>query len=397
MSDPRTRAVVLSLAAVALATGGLAGQTPATSIGLGYPVPPLDARAAALGGTGVGLLGGTFSIGNPADLVEFSRAALSVSPSPESVRPAGADESTGRNRFSTLRAVLPVGGWAASVSFGSELDQDWAFSSRDTLDISTGRFPYEERREHDGAVSTIDVSVARSVGPVSAGVSYQYLTGGLRQDLRRRFDPSVDEELNAPRRVNQSSVWNYSGGRLTAGAGLELADRVRVSGAYVWGADLTAEKDSVVTLAGDQPRPVGSRTFRLPASARVGASALLTDDWMVAVGGGWSRWSEADGGLDEERARDVYRGGGGVEFRGLALGAFPIRLRAGGRWRELPFVLPGREPAEESAFTAGLGTEVANGSGQLDLGLEIGSRGDRTRTGFEESFRRLTITATIRQ
>lgn len=397
MRSVRTRALALSAAALAVTAGSLAGQTPATSVGLGYPVPPLDARAAGLGGTGVGLLGGTFSIGNPADLVEFTRPALSVSPAPEGVSPAGTGESTGRNRFSTLRAVVPLGEWAASVSFGSELDQDWKFTSRDTLDISTGRFPFEERREHDGGVSTVDVSLARGVGPVSAGVSYQYLTGGLRQDLRRRFDPSVDEGLNAPRRVSQSSVWNYSGWRLTGGVGLEVADRVRVSGAYVFGADLTAERDSVVTLAGDQPRPVGSRTFRLPPSARVGASALLTDDWMVALGGGWSRWSEADGGLEEERARDVYRAGGGVEFRGLELGAVPIVVRAGGRWRELPFVLPGREAADESALTAGLGTRVAGGSGQLDVGFELGSRGDRSRTGFEESFRRLTITATIRQ
>lgn len=388
---------VLALAAVALAAGGSAAQTPATSVGLGYPVPALDARAAGLGGTGVGLLEGSFSMGSPADLVLFSRPSLSVSAAPEAVSPEGGGGDTGQSRFSTLRAVVPLGEWAVSVGFGSELDQDWTFTRTDTLDISTGRFPFDERRENDGGVSAVDVSVARSVGPLSVGVSYQHLTGSLRQDLERRFEPSVDEGLTEPLPVDQSVAWGYSGWRVEGGIGLEIADRVRVAGAYGWSGDLTAERDSVVTIAGDPRRPGSVREFAMPASGRVGASALLTDDLLLAASGGWTGWSETDASLEGEGARDVYRAGGGVEYRGLGLGPLPIDLRAGGRWRELPFSLPGRAPADETAVTFGLGTSVAGGTGRLDVGVEIGSRGDLDRTGFEESFRRFTVTATLRQ
>lgn len=388
---------LLAAAAVALAATGSAAQTPATSVGLGYPVPPLDARGAALGGSGVGLLEGSFSMGSPADLAQFSRSSLSVSAAPEAVSPEGAGGDTGQSRFSTIRAVVPLGPWAVSVGFGSELDQDWTFTTSDTLDISTGRFPFEERRENDGGVSTVDVSVARSVGPLSVGVSYQHLTGSLRQDLERRFDPSVDGGLTEPSPVDQSAAWGYSGWRVEGGVGLEIADRVRVAGAYARSGDLTAERDSVVTIAGDPDRPAARREFGMPETARVGASALLTDDWLLAASGGWAGWSETDGSLDQESARDVYRAGGGVEFRGLAVGSAPIDLRAGGRWRELPFVLPDRGPADETAFTFGLGTAVAGGTGRLDVGLEVGSRGELGRTGFEESFQRFTVTATIRQ
>lgn len=390
------RSTVLALAAVAATLGAVVAQTPATSVGLGYPVPPVDARAAALGGTGVGLLDGTFSMGNPADLVAFSRASFSVSAAPEAVSPRRGEDA-GRSRFSTLRAVVPLGEWAASVGFGSELDQDWSFTESDTLDISTGRFPFEQRRENDGGVSTIDVSLARSVGPLSVGVSYQHLTGSLRQDLVRRFESSVDEGLDAPRPVEQSAAWGYSGSRIQGGIGLEVSDRVRVSGVYALSGDLTAERDSVVTLAGDPDRPADVREFGMPASARVGASARLAEDWLVAVSGGWKQWSEAEGDLGDESARDVYRAGGGVEYRGLGIGPVPVDLRAGGRWQELPFGLPGRRPAAERAFTFGLGTEVAGGSGRIDIGAEFGSRGELDRTGFEESFRRFTVTATVRQ
>lgn len=397
MSRFRAALPALAVVAAALGAGATAAQTPATSVGLGYPVPPLDARAAGLGGAGVGLLEGTFSIANPADLVEFSRASLSVSPAPEAVSPEGAGGNSGRSRFSTLRAVVPLGEWAASVAFGSELDQDWKFTDRDTLDISTGRFPFEERRENDGGVSTVDLSLARSVGPLSLGVSYQHLTGNVRQDLERRFEPSVEGDLTEPSPVDQSTVWSYSGWRVTGGVGLELGGRVRVGGSYSRSGDLTAERDSVVTLAGTQARPTGEREFDMPAAARVGASVLVTDDWLVAASGGWTRWSDADGDLGDEDARDVHWGGGGIEYRGLAIGSFPLDLRAGGRWRELPFSLPGRRPADERAVTAGFGTEVADAAGRLDLGVEIGSRGELDRTGFEESFQRFTITATIRQ
>lgn len=386
--------------AVLVASAGAGAQTPATSVGLGYPTPPVDARAAALGGAGVGLLEGTFTIGNPADLVEFGQASLSISAAPEAVTFEGIDEGvddSGRSRFSIIRAVVPLGEWAAGIGFGSTLDQDWKFTDRDTLEISSGRFPFEERRENDGGVSTVDVSVARSFGPLSAGASYQLLTGSLRQDLVRRFRLSVDSVIRAPRPVQQSVAWSYSGWRFKGGLGLDIAGRVRVSGVYTVSGDLEAEPDSAATFADDPDGTAGVREFDMPASVQVGGSALVTEDWLVAASGGWSGWSETDDDLGEERGRDVYWAGGGVEFRGLQIGAFPVALRAGGRWRELPFALPDRAAATETALTLGLGTEVAAGTGAVDFGVEFGSRGDAQATGFEESFERFTVTATIRQ
>lgn len=385
-------ALLLSLALPTAATGqegGEAASTPFTAAGLGYPTPPVDARAAALGGVGVGLLGETFSVRNPADLVGFSDASMGISAAPEgvTVRGAGAEASSGRGRFSVIRAVVPLGRWRASFGFASELDQDWSFRDTDTLRISTGSFPFEERRENDGGVSTIDVSLAREVGPVSLGVSYQRLTGQLRQALVRRFEISVDSAVAAPNRVDQKQVWSYGAHRVRAGAGLEIGDRVRVSGAYTWTGDLEAEADSVGRR----------RTFAMPASASAGASGRLSDEWLVSVGGGWQDWSVTTSDMQEGRARESLWGGGGVEFSGWAIGSFDLDLRAGGRYAELPFVRPGSEPAEERALTLGVGSTFARGRAALDFGLEIGSRGDFPATGMEESFTRFTLSASIQQ
>lgn len=363
--------------------------TPYTAVGLGYPTPPVDARAAALGGVGVGLLGETFTVRNPADLVGFSEASLGISAAPEAVAVRGAegDASSGRSRFSVIRAVVPLGRWRASFGFGSELDQDWSFRKTDTLRISTGDFPFEERRENDGGVSTIDVSVARRVGPLSVGVSYQRLTGELRQDLFRRFAISVDSAVAAPNRVDQQLTWSYGAHRVRAGGGLEIGDRVRVSGAYSWTGDLEAEADSVGRR----------RAFAMPSSATAGASGRLSDDWLVTVGGGWSGWSSMSSSFRDGRPRDTYWGGGGLEFSGWELGALPLHLRAGGRYAELPFVRQGSEPAEEQAVTLGLGSTFARGQAALDLSIEVGSRGDLPATGMEESFTRFTFSASIQQ
>ena len=385
-------ALLLPLLLAAPAAGQATGDrapTPFTAAGLGYPVPPLDARAAALGGVGVGLLGESFSVRNPADLVGFREASLGISASPEGVtlQGPGGEATSGRSRFSVIRAVVPVGRWRASVGFASELDQDWSFRDTDTLSISTGSFPFEERRENDGGISTMDLSVAREIGPLSLGVSYQRLTGELRQALFRRFEISLDSTVSAPNRVDQKLVWSYGANRIRAGAGLEIADRVRVSGAYSWTGELTAEADSVGRI----------RRFGMPSSASAGASGRPFDDLLISVGGGWTGWAAASPALREGRARDTYWGGGGLQFSGWQVGPFPLDLRAGGRYAELPFVRPGAEPAEEAALTVGLGSEFADGRAALDLGLEIGTRGDFPATGMEESFSRFTFSATIRQ
>ena len=366
-----------------------AAPTPFTAAGLGYPVAPLDARAAALGGNGVGLLGESFAVRNPADLVGFDDAALGVSLAPEGVtiRSPSGDATSGRSRVPVIRAVVPLGAWRASVGFAGELDQDWSFRDADTLEVSGGSFPYEERRENDGGVSTIDASVAREIGPLSLGVSYQRLTGELRQSLIRRFAFSLDSAVTSLARVDQKLVWNYGAHRIRAGGGLEIGDRIRVGGSYSWTGELTAEADSVGRV----------RRFEMPASATVGASGRPVDELLVSVGGGWTGWSETSPDLREGRARDTYWGGGGVEYSGWELGPVPVSLRAGGRYAELPFVRPGSEPAEEAALTLGLGSDVAGGRASLDLSFELGTRGEVPGTGMEESFTRFTLSATIRQ
>ena len=137
---PATRSMAVrisSLAGLLFLTfaPALVAQMPVTGLGLGYPVPPIDARAAALGGTGLGLLGGTLSSGNPADLRGFQRPTLGLTYAPESIdiETPGSTQTTGRIRVAIVQAAVPIRSWTFGLGFASGLDQDWGVRLQVTL------------------------------------------------------------------------------------------------------------------------------------------------------------------------------------------------------------------------------------------------------------------------
>jgi hypothetical protein len=367
--------------------GPAAAQIPITAIGLGYPVAPVDARAAALGSTGIGLLGGTFSLRNPADLSEHRRPGFGMALVAEDadVETESIPLDTGRQRFTVIRAIVPFAGWTVSVGFGSELDQDWSAQLADTLALDPGLVPFEELREHDGGISAVDLSLARRLGPFSVGVSGQRLLGSVRQSFVRTFDAPLE---GAPPLAGAggSQRISYRAWRFKAGASLNLADRIMLSGVVGFAGNLTAEpRDSTVA----------ARLYDLPTTVELGASIRLVDSVLVSAGGGWAEWSSVDG-LDEEKAHDTKWGGAGLEYRSLGILGFRMPLRFGIRRTELPFSL-GESVLDETAYAAGAGFIFRQGQAAVDLAFEFGRRGDFESDGLEESFRRLTISFTLRQ
>lgn len=363
-------------------------QTPLTAVGLGYPVVPADGRAAALGGSGVGLLGGTFSLSSPADLTQHTEPGFGLAFSGEGVTIDGASSSvdTGRERISVIRAVAPFGDWALALAFGGDFDQDWNVRFEDTLALADGTtVPFEEAREHDGGISTIDASLARRIGPLSLGVSAQRLTGSLRQTFTRRFNESEDggPPLNT---AGGSQRLTYRAWRFRAGVSIAISDRFLISAVGSKGGDLTIDPDE-----GEDPES----TVALPTTVEVGASVRITDRLLVTASGGVSDWSEAIA-LADATAHDVTWVGGGIEYQGLRILGGDMPLRVGARRAELPFGT-GASAIDETAITGGFGWLFRGGTAGLNVGLEIGSRGDLAADGVEESFRRVTISFELRQ
>ncbi len=362
-------------------------QTPYTAVGLGYPIRSIDARAMTLGGVANGLLGGTFSLGNPADLTLHASAAVAAAIAGENitVKAAGGDQSAGRSWFPVIGAVVPIGDWAFRVGFGGLLDQDLGIILTDTLVTSIGRFEFEELRTRDGGVSQIDVSAARKLGPVSVGIGVQRLTGSLQQRLRRRFTEDVDSTGVLPEGVLERAETDYGGWSVKAGANAQFKGRFVISGSFFFATDLKAEQ--LGTLI--------ERTLRLPNGFEGGLSALITPSLLLAAGGGWSGWSQSEPVTETFTAADASWFGGGLEYT-VILGSIPMAFRAGGRTRKLPFVLPDRQQSKENAITAGLGSRIG-GRVRVDLGFEFGRRGNLEAAGTEEGFTSLNLTVGIIQ
>lgn len=390
LRSPGLAAVAGTVAAVACVVGAFPAiaQTPLTAVGLGYPVTPADGRAAALGGTGVGLLGGTFSLSSPADLTQHTAPGFGLAFSGEAVTVDGGSSSvdTGRERISVIRAVAPFGDWALAIGFGGDFDQDWNVRFEDTLALADGTtVPFEEAREHDGGISTIDASLARRIGPLSLGVSAQRLTGSLRQTFTRRFNESEDggPPLNT---AGGSQRLTYRAWRVRAGVSIAISDRFLISAVGSKGGDLTIDPD-------EEEDP--ETKLALPTTVEVGASVRITDRLLVSASGGVSDWSPS-GDLEDATAHDITWIGGGIEYQGPRILGGDMPLRVGVRRAELPFS-PGASAIEETAITGGFGWLFRQGTAGLQVGIEIGSRGDLAADGLEESFRRLMISFELRQ
>lgn len=394
--DGRHRAARATLAAVVVLAAGPAGvsaQVPVTALGLGYPPPPVDGRAAALGGAGMGLEGGSLTARNPADLVLFRHPALGVTLAPENVdiETPGGTNASGRSRLAVLQSVLPAGPWAFGFGVHQELDQDWTVLVTDTLESSFGTYPFEERREHNGGVSSINFSAMRRLGPVALGAEFDLLTGSLRQTYRRNFEPALEDPSRNIGFAAGEARWSFSGYRLRGGAAVRIRRTATVSAAVSWTSDLEARRDTSTTVA----TPV--RRFDMPLALEAGGSVRLTERLLLALGGGWRGWSDTDVGSLGFAAADVWWLGAGLELSGLRLLGLTFPLRAGYRFADLPFYEADREQLRETAFTFGLGSAFAGDRARVDLGVEIGRRGDLGRTGTEEGFSRFSISLALQQ
>ena len=251
--------------------------------------------------------------------------------------------------------------------------------------LADGSAPFEEAREHDGGISTIDVSLARRLGPFGIGVSAQRLTGSLRQSFFRSFELPIGEAPILSDGGGTREV-SYKGWRFKGGASINIADRLLIGGSMSLATTLTGTAQDTIPNTTD---------FELPVMYEIGGSFRLVDELLVTAATGRAPWADA-GDVGEYKSHNVTWIGGGIEFGGLMLLGGRLPLRFGMRRSDLPFSL-GADSITEKAFTGGFGWEFQEGLATADLSLEVGSRGDTAGTNIQESFTRMILTLSLRQ
>ncbi len=375
---PRPLAVLLIALASALLPAQAYSQVRLLgATGLGRRLTPLDARARAMGNAGVALHGGNLSAVNPAAAARFAGSGIWASFLPES-RTVKGDFANGDIKTEDvpiIRLVLPWGGrWAAGISAGAFLNQDWGVQFIDSLTTSTGDVAFQETRTSDGGVTQFRLDFA--------GVMAENSAWGRRScsiPVRRGAASEVFESAPAGRPTSDH-CHRLQGVGARLRAEYQPIPEMIIGAVASWGAGLTIENDTT-----GQSKDIG-----LPLTFDVGGSWQLTPDFLFALALGWEGWATVANDLPNATASDLWRAGLGFELTALSGQTSKLLFRGGAHTERLPFEI-GESAVWERALSLGLGLTLREGRARMDGSVEFGSRGDAAKNDIEESFTRFSF------
>lgn len=358
--------------------------------GLGVPVGPVDARAAALGGIGVGLLGFHTSLVNPAELAGLSRRGVSAALQPVSTTSEvdGVEDGTSGTRFPAVSILYPVSDrLVLSLGYGGYLDQTWGVIMRSEQVINGETVAMNDLLRSTGGIAQIRLSAAYSFSPTfSVGAAAGLLAGNVDRIAFRTFEDSAF----SIRFFEERRRWRYSAPIAAAGFRWDVASGVRLGASIMAGTDLEARSDD----EGAEDRDYGA-----PLEMNAGASVRLAPLLMATAGGAWSRAPSTAGTTISSTMRRL---GAGLEYQGLRSGLRTYPFRLGVRWSQLPYHMDSEAQPTEMGVAAGLGFRLGDPmdpAAVADFSVERGSRsglaGGVVPDGVDERLWRFTFSLSL--
>ncbi len=341
--------------ALALVASRAAAQATLGAQGFGYPPGQLSAYSRSLGGA----TGETDPLSpiNPAALITLRRGGMYLQSEQESrsIETEGSSGSTRSNRFPLFSAAVPITERGVlSISFSTMLDRTWGTETRAKQVFDGDSVAFTERFRSEGAINDVRVGGAWAFREnIIFGLGIHVFPGENRLSLSREYDDSLSF---APFR--DSINVNYSGAGVSAGIMWRPVKTITLGASGRYGGTLKLRESDTVRTTADAPS-------RLGAGVRYENSGIV-----VAFRSDRTIWSRM-AGLGSERAtpQDTWDFGLGVDAVGPNLIGAQLALRAGARYRELPF-LAGTQSVEEAAFTFGTGAPLARGRASIDLYVE---------------------------
>jgi hypothetical protein len=373
----------------------LAGQSLFATRGLGLPTAPVDARARALGGIGLGLLGLNTSLVNPADVAGLGRRGIAavLQPGTASAEIGGETGDLDASRFPVVRVMYPFSSrLVASIGYGSMLEQSWGVTEDRVEEIGADSVAVTDVIQSTGGIARMSIGVAYQVAPsLSIGLAGGMHTGNLDRRITRSFADTTIGLLPFETRLR----WDYRGLFATGGVRIDVPDVVRLS------SSITLSEDLDINGRDEEAR---DDRVKMPVRINAGASGALSSTLLLALGGeytggGTARLFQATDATSMRRS--TWRLGGGLEYEGIGSAARSLPIRLGGSWSQLPYFAQDEAPATEWAASFGVGFRVQPGQGLAvgDLTIERGNRSGLESTalpgGLSESFWRVTISLSL--
>ncbi len=272
-----------------------------------------------------------------------------------------------------VRSRLSVG-----FSFSDYLDRTYRVDVRDTMVINGTPEPYQDAARSLGGVSDVQLGVGYRLRPnLLVGAGFHYYLGSVRLTAERVFDNAAYLD------ITENGITDYRGMGLAAGfifepsPALDIGVSGRINGKLR--AEDMRERDVVYVP--------------LPHEAAVGVRLQVVPGISVAGTAQWAGWSGANDALPQASggSRDTWALSGGLEIQRVTLIRLRTPLRAGYRYRQLPFLSLG-ENVDEQAWSVGFGFAFAQERANLDFAVDKGTRvAGTTEERFTTGFVGLTI------
>lgn len=348
--------VMISVASRAEAQGALSLQ------GLGFPPGQLSARAEGTGG-GVADFD-ALSLVSPSSIAGVGSATLFLQYSPEfrRVTTSSGSAKTTTARFPMVSGVLPMGqAWTLGFSSSTFLDRssETSLTRREVVGAPLDTVDVTERLKVLGAINDVRLALAWTTSPVfRIGVGAHVFTGSNRITFSQLF-PDSSKYIT----TGQSGRVSYAG--FAGSLGLEYhpsrAIGFAVSGRK--GGDLRAEDGDTTIGTGRIPDHYSASVSYEGISGVTMSARVAHDAWS-------SLTSLSSTGI---KAFDGWDSGVGIEATGPRLMQRIITVRAGARFRTLPFGVNGEKVSEKS-FAAGFGAPLTRERASFDFSIQRASR-----------------------
>lgn len=336
--------------------------------GLGYPPGQLSTQAKSMGGaTGEA---DPLSPLNPAATGLVSTAILMMQAEPEYRKVTVGDitQSTSVSRFPVFLGALPLGSrWAIGVSASTLLDRTWETSMRDSQVVAGETIRMTRDQSSDGSIADLRGSVSYALASW-----FRIGVGGHRYSGRDVLRTQLTFEDTAFATDVQQTTISFSGSALSAGAHAVIARKTAIGASYRTGGRLSVYQGNATVGRGFVPDHFGVSLVYMGLTGTALAVRAAKDEW--------SRLRGTAPTLTIHEGWDV---GAGADVTGPSFGGgSPLSVRAGIRWRTLPFSADAT-PVKEQTWGGGLAFPMARGDVQLNMGLMRASR--RGSAGVSEA------------
>lgn len=377
--------MLLLLPAISGAQGTLSTQ------GFGYPSGQLSTRTLGTGGALAEI--DPLSVTNPAALINLGASALYFQAEPEyrTIRVGGASDRSTIARYPLVAGGVPLtSSLFAGVSVSNLLDRSFQTVGRGSQIVGTDVVTSTNTFTSDGAIGDVRLALAWAPVPwLHLGLAGHAITGDNRLTSQQQFDDSTRYAG-----IRDTVTVTYVGNAFSGGVEAYAGRYGVVAASYRRGGPLSVKH-------GDTTRA----SARVPDRLAVSAAYLGIRGTSIAFRTAKEMWSDMRGlgsaGLPISEGWDTSIG---ADVLGPRFGGSLIQLRAGGRWRTLPFdVRPtlatgGFGPSasvSEKSYSLGTGTVLARGRAALDLAAVRATRRS-SATAVEENAWTLSVGITVR-